>query len=117
MSAWTRWQDWGTILLGLILFTTPFIFGTTSDVASSWTAFVGGGLLMLSGLYAAATVEPSVGPEMVPLAVGLALLFAPWVFNFTGVPEMAWMSWIFGALATLNSGAEMIFVGQKPTIA
>jgi hypothetical protein len=62
MSAWTRWQDWGTILLGLVLFTTPFIFGT-SDTASSWTAFVGGGLLMMSGLFVAATEEPAVGPR------------------------------------------------------
>ena len=116
MSAWTRWQDWGTILLGLILFTTPFIFGT-SDTASSWTAFIGGGLLMMSGLFAAGTEDPSVGPEAVPLVVGMALVAAPWLLSFSEVPDMAWMTWIIGALAILNSGAEMIVVGERPITA
>lgn len=117
MGAWRRWQDWATVLLGVILFATPFIFGTTSDAASSWTAYVMGALLALGGLWSASTEEPVPGAEWIPLVLGAAVFVAPWILNFTAVAEMAWMSWIVGALAVLNSGLELLVLGQKPVTA
>jgi hypothetical protein len=49
--------------------------------------------------------------------VGVALVAAPWLLSFTGIPDMAWMTWIIGALAILNSAAEMIVLGDRPITA
>ena len=116
MRAWTRWQDWATVLLGVILIATPFIFETTSNVVSSWTAFVMGGLMIVIGLYAASMEEPTAGIEGIPLFLGLALFAAPWVLSFTNVPEIAWMTWIIAALLAVNAAAELLALPQQSTI-
>lgn len=110
MRAWTRWQDWGTILLGIVIFATPFIFEATAVTAAAWTAYVVGVLLAGAGLLSASTEEPDPLMELAPLAIGAALFVAPWVLSYTGTTTMAWMSWIVGAIAFLNSGLEFFLV-------
>jgi len=117
MRAWTRWQDWATVLLGVILVATPFVLETTSEVVSSWTAFVTGGLMIVIGLWAASMEEPTAGIEGIPLVLGLALFVAPWVLNFTSVPEIAWMTWIVAALVAVNAAAELLVLPQQSTTA
>ena len=113
MGAWKRWQDWATVLLGVILFATPFIFETTANVAASWTAYVMGALIALVGVYAGAQEEPSPIIEGTPLVLGVALFTAPWALSFTNLPEMAWMAWIGGALVALNATAELLALPQQ----
>ncbi len=115
MTAWRRWQDWATVLLGIIAIATPFVFAIDLAGSAAWSAYVLGGLLVLSGLWSASTSEPNAGIEWIPAIVGIALLAAPWLVNYTTVTELAWMSWIVGVLAILNSGGELLFLGQTPT--
>jgi hypothetical protein len=117
MRAWTRWQDWATVLLGVILVATPFVYETTSDVVASWTAFVMGGLMIVIGLFAASMEEPTAGIEGIPLFLGLALFAMPWVLNFTSATEMAWMTWIVATLVALNAAAELLVLPQQTTTA
>jgi hypothetical protein len=28
-TAWKRWQDWGSVVIGVLFFITPFVFGAT----------------------------------------------------------------------------------------
>jgi hypothetical protein len=35
MQKWNRWQDWTNVVLGVILFITPFIFGATGNTAAA----------------------------------------------------------------------------------
>jgi len=115
MGAWKRWQDWATVLLGVILVATPFVFETTADVASSWTAYVMGGLMIVIGLFAASMEEPTAGVEGIPLILGIGLFVAPWVLSFTNVPEIAWMAWIVAVLLALNASAELLVLPQQHT--
>ncbi|HKY49882.1 MAG TPA: SPW repeat protein [Candidatus Limnocylindria bacterium] len=117
MRAWTRWQDCGTVLLGVILAATPLVLETTSDVASTWTALVFGGLMVLIGFYAASMPEPTAGVEGIPLIIGLALFVAPWILSFTRVPEMAWTTWIIAGLLALNAAAELLALPQQSAAA
>ncbi len=114
MTAWKRWQDWATVLLGVIAVATPFVFGIDLASTPAWTAYVMGILLVLGGLWAASTPEPNTAIEWVPLVLGAVLFVAPWVLSFTSVGTMAWMSWIIGGLAVVNGGGELLF-GQKPS--
>ncbi len=113
MGAWKRWQDWATVLLGVILFATPFIFGRTGDVNASWTAYVMGGLMIAIGLFAASREEPTAGVEGAPLILGIALFVAPWLLSFTSVPEIAWMAWIVAVLLAVNAVAELLALPQQ----
>lgn len=113
MGAWKRWQDWATVLLGVILVATPFVFETTSDVASSWTAYVMGGLLIVIGLWAASMEEPTAGVEGIPLFLGIALFAAPWILSFTSLPEIAWTAWIVAVLVAVNAAAELLVLPQQ----
>lgn len=56
MMAWKRWQDYATIIFGVALFVTPFVFGDTSQATATTTAYILGVLLVLGGLLAAAAV-------------------------------------------------------------
>jgi len=50
MSTWTRWQDWVGVVLGVLLFITPFVFGGMVSTGAEWTAFICGVLLVILGL-------------------------------------------------------------------
>ena len=49
MQKWTRWQDWTNVVLGVLLFITPFVFGATPIRAAAYTAYIGG-VLLVTGL-------------------------------------------------------------------
>ena len=64
MTAWKRWQDYATMVFGVLLIISPFVFGPTLPFyphnlhrLSSISAYVLGALLVLSGIVAAATRE------------------------------------------------------------
>ena len=110
MRSWTRWQDVATILLGIVIFATTFIFEATAVTAAAWTAYIVGVLFVGAGLWSATLEEPMAAIEVAPLAIGAALFAAPWILSYTGTTTMAWMSWIIGALAFVNSGLEFFVI-------
>jgi uncharacterized membrane protein HdeD (DUF308 family) len=58
MTSWKRWQDYATMVFGILLFISPFVLGETSHQKAAPAAYVLGGLLFVSGIVAAATREP-----------------------------------------------------------
>ena len=112
MKAWTRWQDWGTVVLGIVIFATPFVFNVPVGDSVAWTAFGAGVLLVLGGLWSEGTDEPNMAVEWIPLIVGVALFVSPWIVGFSEQQNMAWSAWVVGVLAILNSGAELLFPAQ-----
>src|SRR4051794_19329134 len=50
-DTWKRWQDWATVVVGVLLFITPFVFGATADTNAAYTAYAGGVLLAIAGLW------------------------------------------------------------------
>ena len=93
MSGEMRWQDWINVLLGVVLFITPFVFGDTSQTAAAWTAYVGGVLLFVFGAGSLLfRWNPTI--EYLPLIEGVLLFLAPWVLGFSGITAMAWSAWV-----------------------
>jgi uncharacterized membrane protein HdeD (DUF308 family) len=107
MNAWRRWQDYFTMLLGVVMFVTPFVFGNTSQTTAAYTAYLLGVLLFVSGLYAAAMGEAS-SVEVIPVVLGVITFIAPWVLGFTAVTALAWSAWIIGVLAVLGAGSVLV---------
>jgi uncharacterized membrane protein HdeD (DUF308 family) len=107
MTAWKRWQDWATVVLGVLAFISPFVFGQTAQTTASWTAYIAGVLLVLSGLLAASTarVRPT---EWIPVVIGVLLFISPWVLGFVAVTSLAWTAWVIGILAVVAAGSLLL---------
>ena len=116
MTAWRRWQDYATIILGVLLFLTPFVFGDTSRGTATTTAYILGVLLVLGGVLAAALREPN-QVEWIPVVLGVVTFVSPFVFGFTAVTAIAWAAWIVGVLTVVSAGSLLLGVNRRPTLA
>jgi SPW repeat len=114
MTAWKRWQDWSVVVLGAIMFVTPFVFAETSQTVAASAAYVLGVLLALAGLGNAATSRPS-GFEIVPGILAVILFVSPWIFGFTGVTALAWSAWIVAILVVLAIGSLYPMQSRRAT--
>ena len=104
MTAWKRWQDYVTMVFGVLLIISPFVFGETSHHLSTYGAYVLGVLLVLGGIVAAATKEPR--RSLVVNAPGIAAVItfvAGIVLLFGGAPGIA-ISAILLAILTVGVG-------------
>jgi uncharacterized membrane protein HdeD (DUF308 family) len=117
-TAWRRWQDYATIILGVALFVTPFVFGDTSQGTAATTAYILGVLLVLSGLLAAAMREANT-VEWIPVILGVITFISPFVFGFTAVTAIAWAAYIVGVLAVVNAGSLLLNLtgSRRPNLA
>jgi uncharacterized membrane protein HdeD (DUF308 family) len=104
MTAWKRWQDYATMVFGVLLFSSPFVFGETMEQTASVSAYVLGVLLVLSGIVAAATREARRSLILnAPGVVSVITFVAPFALGFTGVTGIAWTAWVL-AIATVLVG-------------
>jgi uncharacterized membrane protein HdeD (DUF308 family) len=112
MTAWRRWQDYATIVLGVLLFVSPFVFSDTSQSTASVTAYVLGVLIVLSGLLAAAMARAN-ATEWIPVILGVITFISPWVFGFSAVTGVAWAAWVVGVLAVVSAGRLLLTGGSR----
>ena len=119
-TAWRRWQDYATIILGVALFVTPFVFGDTSQGTAATTVYILGVVLVLGGLLAAAMREAN-NAEYVPVILGVVTFISPFLFGFTAVTAIAWAAWVVGVLAVASAGSLLLVNRgnrtQHPTLA
>lgn len=124
-KAHPKWQDWSILMLGGILFITPWVFGTASQILSSWNAWIVGiGL----GVFTGRTLLPPPGGYAVKCAhegisiawwqrvldtcklshiakeqivVGAWMIVAPWILGFAALGAAAWPAWIAGIVIVI----------------
>ena len=101
MKAWTRWQDWASLVLGILLFIAPWVFGTASNAASSWDAWIIGVIGVLLALWALAILSTATLAKWIALVLGIVLFLSPWVLGFAQLSSAAWTAWIIGILFVL----------------
>jgi uncharacterized membrane protein HdeD (DUF308 family) len=118
MTAWRRWQDYATIIFGVALFVTPFVFGDTSQTTATTTAYILGVLLVLAGLVSAAMREAN-AVEWIPVILGVVTFISPFVFGFTAVTGIAWAAWVLGVLTVISAGSLVLAANRdrRPTLA
>lgn len=113
-ETWKRWQDWGSVVVGVLLFLSPFAFGATGVTTVAWTAYVGGILLAVAGLWSLSSPHGQF-PEWAEVVIGVLLFISPWVLGFAAVTAMAWTVWIAGILAVALSA--WVLFGDRRTLA
>ena len=114
-GTWKRWQDWLTVIIGVLLFITPFVFGATAMAGAAWTAYIGGALLVIAGLWSLSS-GTNQWLEWAMVVVGVLVFIAPWVLGFTSESSIAWSAWIAGVLAVLIGGSDLVRERDRPTL-
>jgi hypothetical protein len=102
--AWTRWQDWAEVVLGVVAVLSPLWMDTTNTV--TWTLIVLGALIALDGLFSLAMPGVVYG-EYVQVVLGLLLFISPWVMGFTDMTGAMWTAFIIGALTVVAGAAAL----------
>lgn len=119
MKPWTKFQDWGTLVLGVLLYIAPWVFATTTNASSSWNVWIVGIVIVVMSLLALAR-PGAFGYEWISLLAGVWLFFVPWFFGFAAAGAiMAWTAWIIGVLTVALAVWKLLEVRSQhvPTTA
>ena len=116
-GTWKRFQDWLTVVIGALLFVAPFVLGATANQAAAWTAYAGGVLLAIAGLWSLARSSPANHvAEWAEIVIGVLVFLTPWALGFTGLTAMAWSVWIAGILAVVLAGSVVLSERDRPQL-
>jgi len=100
-KAWTRWQDWAEVVLGVVVLLAPIVVDTSTG--AMWAMIVLGALIAIDGLASLAAPAMVYG-EWFQMVLGVLLFISPFVIGYTDLTGAAWTSWIAGVL-TVAAGA------------
>jgi hypothetical protein len=103
--------DVANLVLGALLFISPWIFHF-SPGAESWNAWAGGGVIVLLSIAALSTFAE--WEEWVNLIVGLWLLASPWALKFSDSTNAMRTAVIIGAIVAVIAAIELWVLHQSP---
>jgi uncharacterized membrane protein HdeD (DUF308 family) len=116
-GSWKRLQDWLTVVIGVLLFVAPFVLGATANQAAAWTAYAGGVLLAIAGLWSLTrSSQADHVAEWAEIVVGVLVFLAPWALGFTGLTALAWSAWIAGILAVVLAASVVLNQRDRPQL-
>ena|SRR5882724_1996162 len=77
-----RWQDWTNGILGVCMFTSPWIFGFSlgGGTAARTAWILGAAIVLLTGL---AAYLPNAWEEGINIVLGTCLPASPWALSYT----------------------------------
>ena len=112
MENWTNAKlcDVANLILGAILFFSPWMFGFDAGRASE-NAHIAG--IVIAVLAIAALAAFAVWEEWLNLIVGLWTLVSPWVLGFQGTRAMT-VSAIIGIAVAALAAIELWIMSQNP---
>lgn len=103
-KAWTRWQDWAALVVGVLAALSPLVVATTTGAV--WALVVLGVLIAVAALWSLAA-PGSVASEYAHVVFGVLLFISPWVFTYSDLSGASWTSWIAGVLAVIVGGTAV----------
>jgi hypothetical protein len=112
MQNWTnaRFCDVANLILGAILFFSPWMFGFGAGIASQ-NAYIAG--IVIAVLAIAALAAFAVWEEWLNLIVGLWVLVSPWLLGFQGTTAMT-VHVVIGAAVAIVAAIELWMMSQFP---
>jgi hypothetical protein len=102
--------DVANLILGAILFFSPWMFGFDAGNASQ-NAHIAG--LVIAVLAVAALAAFAIWEEWLNLIVGLWTLVSPWILGFQGTTAMT-VHVIIGAAVAILAAIEIWMISQTP---
>ena len=112
MENWTnaRLCDVANLILGAILFLSPWMFGFDAGRASGNANIAG---IAIVALAIAALAAFAIWEEWLNLIVGLWTLVSPWVLGFQGTTAMT-VHVVIGAAVAIIAAIELWMMSQIP---
>src|ERR1700704_4992747 len=112
MENWTnaRLCDVANLILGAILFLSPWLFGFDPGRASENANIAG---IVIAALAIAALAAFAIWEEWLNLIVGLWTLVSPWILGFQGTPAMT-VHVLIGAAVAILAAIELWIMSQNP---
>lgn len=97
-----RWQDWVGLILGALLFLSPWIVGFSGAGAAAASAWVLGVIAVV--LFGVAVSRPdNQWEEWANLVLAVLMLISPFALGFTFMLGAAYTHWFLGALIGLDA--------------
>ncbi|MGA7804043.1 SPW repeat protein [Bradyrhizobium sp.] len=112
MNQWTNAKlcDVGNLILGAILFFTPWMF--QYPAGTPWrVALVTG--VVIAAISIAALAAFAVWEEWLNLVIGLWLIASPWIVHFAGSTAMR-VNVVIGVLVAILAAIELIDTTRSP---
>ena len=107
MSAWKRWQDYATMVFGVVVIISPLVFSETSHHTATLGAYVLGALLMVGGIVAALNRDARRSLFVnAPGIVAVITFVAAIVLLFSGATGIALTAGLM-AILTVLAGATL----------
>ena len=112
MNQWSNAKlcDVGNLILGGILFISPWLFSLPAGVELR-NAFISGIVIVVLSIAALAAF--AVWEEWLNLIVGLWLIVSPWVLKFQGTHAM-WVDIVIGIIVAVLAAIELWMMSQTP---
>ncbi len=100
-----EWQDWLSMLLGVVVGISPWLAGQQDNMVINWNAFlIGAVIVALGALEAIALSRWEEGAE---IAAGLWLLVSPFVFGYANAGPLRYWHFVLGAAVMLLGALEL----------
>jgi len=105
MDDWSsaKLWDWGDLILGMILFFSPWLFDLSTGVQWQAASTIG---ILIAVLSIAALAAFAVWEEWLNLIAGLTLIVSPWLLGFQNSDAMS-IDAAIGAIVALLAAFEM----------
>ncbi len=99
------WEDWVSMVLGVLIGISPWLASEQGDVAVNWNAVIVGALVI--GLAALELAGLQRWEEVGEIACGLWLIVSPFVFGYGDAGTLRYWHFALGALVALLAVAEL----------
>jgi SPW repeat-containing protein len=112
MNVWSneKYCDLANLILGAVLFFSPWIFGFAAG-AQSQNAWISG--IVIAILSIAALAAFAMWEEWLNLVAGLWTIVAPWVLKFQGTTAMT-VHVVIGIIVAVLAAIELWLLSQNP---
>jgi len=110
----THWQDWDDLLLGLWVFSSPWVFGfPPAAAAAHWSAWILGGAITVVAIVT--LFIPRAWDEPLTALLGLCLILSPWVLGFSDLMRASSACLVAGVLVIALACRAMLEDGIPQT--
>ena len=103
--------DWINLVLAVILFLSPWIFGFPAGPASV-NAMIAG--IVIGVVAIAALVSFGQWEEWVNLILGIWVVISPWVLAFSSTASASWVQVIIGLAVAILAAIELWTMTRNP---
>lgn len=99
------WEDWASIVLGVLIGLSPWLAGQQDDAAVNWNAVILGAVVIALAALELAGLQR--WEEVGEIACGLWLVVSPFMFGYADAGVLRYWHFALGALVALLAVVEL----------